>query len=31
VWGYPDPFEETADIKDYVAFYQDRFDWSDGE
>jgi uncharacterized protein (DUF427 family) len=26
VWGYPDPFEEVAEIKDFVAFYWDRVD-----
>ena len=26
VWGYPDPFEEVAVIKDFVAFYWDRVD-----
>jgi uncharacterized protein (DUF427 family) len=26
VWGYPDPFEEVAEIKDSVAFYWDRVD-----
>jgi uncharacterized protein (DUF427 family) len=26
VWGYPEPFEEVAAIKDYVAFYWDRVD-----
>ncbi len=24
VWGYPDPFEEVAQIRDFVAFYWDR-------
>ncbi|MBW2391279.1 MAG: DUF427 domain-containing protein [Deltaproteobacteria bacterium] len=32
VWGYEDPFEEVAGLKDYVSFYQDRFVLSsDGE
>ncbi|MDA1098474.1 MAG: DUF427 domain-containing protein [Proteobacteria bacterium] len=26
VWGYPNPYPETAEIKDYVAFYWDRMD-----
>jgi uncharacterized protein (DUF427 family) len=26
VWGYPEPFEEVAAIKDFVAFYWDRVD-----
>jgi uncharacterized protein (DUF427 family) len=26
VWGYPDPFEEVAAIKDFVALYWDRVD-----
>ena len=26
VWGYPDPFEEVAEIGDFVAFYWDRVD-----
>jgi uncharacterized protein (DUF427 family) len=26
VWGYPDPFEEAAEIRDFVAFYWDRVD-----
>ena len=26
VWGYPEPYEEVAAIKDYVAFYWDRVD-----
>ncbi|MBV8889192.1 MAG: DUF427 domain-containing protein [Alphaproteobacteria bacterium] len=25
-WSYPEPFEEVAAIKDYVAFYWDRVD-----
>ena len=24
VWGYDDPFEQVADLADYVAFYGDR-------
>ncbi len=27
VWSYEDPFEEVAGLKDYVAFYGDRFEW----
>jgi uncharacterized protein (DUF427 family) len=26
VWSYPEPFEDVAAIKDYVAFYWDRVD-----
>lgn len=26
VWGYPEPFDEVAAVKDYVAFYWDRVD-----
>jgi uncharacterized protein (DUF427 family) len=26
VWGYPEPFDEVAAIKDYVAFYWNRVD-----
>jgi uncharacterized protein (DUF427 family) len=26
VWGYPDPFDEVAAIKDFVAFYWNRVD-----
>jgi uncharacterized protein (DUF427 family) len=26
VWTYENPFEEMAQIKDYVAFYRDRVD-----
>ena len=26
VWGYPDPYDEVARIKDFVAFYWDRVD-----
>lgn len=26
VWGYPQPFDEVAAIKDFVAFYWDRVD-----
>jgi uncharacterized protein (DUF427 family) len=25
-WSYEDPFEEVAGLKDYVAFYPDRFE-----
>jgi uncharacterized protein (DUF427 family) len=25
IWGYEDPFEEVAGLRDYVAFYGDRF------
>ncbi len=28
VWSYEDPFDEVAGLKDYVAFYADRVDWS---
>ena len=32
VWTYRDPFDEVADLKNYVSFYQDRFVLSsDGE
>ena len=24
VWSYPDPFEQVAGLKDYLAFYTDR-------
>lgn len=27
VWGYDDPFEEVAALKDYVSFYADRVEW----
>ena len=27
VWGYSDPFDEVAALKDYVSFYPDRVDW----
>jgi uncharacterized protein (DUF427 family) len=26
VWSYPDPFDEVAAVKDYLAFYWDRVD-----
>ena len=26
VWGYTDPYDEVADIKDYMAFYWDAMD-----
>lgn len=26
VWSYEDPFDQVAQIKDYLAFYQDRVD-----
>lgn len=26
VWGYPDPYDEVAAIRDFVAFYWDRVD-----
>jgi uncharacterized protein (DUF427 family) len=26
VWGYPEPYDEVAAIKDFVAFYWDRVD-----
>ena len=25
-WSYPEPYDEVAAIRDYVAFYQDRVD-----
>lgn len=28
VWGYDDPFDEVAGLEGYVAFYEDRFDWT---
>ena len=28
VWSYEDPFDQVAGIKDYVAFYADRVEWS---
>ena len=31
VWGYEDPFEEVAGLKDYVSFYSYRFSSSGGE
>jgi uncharacterized protein (DUF427 family) len=32
VWSYPMPYPETAEIKDFVAFYWDRMDhWYAGE
>ena len=27
VWSYEDPFDQTAGLKDYVAFYEDRVEW----
>ena len=30
VWGYEDPFEEVAALKDYVSFYTDRVSWQRG-
>ena len=30
VWGYDDPFEEVAALKDYVSFYVDRVEWQRG-
>jgi uncharacterized protein (DUF427 family) len=29
VWSYEDPFDEVAGLKDYLAFYADRVEWSD--
>ena len=26
-WGYEDPFDEVASLKDYVSFYPDRVEW----
>ena len=26
LWGYPDPYSDAPDIKDYVAFYWDKLD-----
>ena len=26
VWGYPDPYDEVPELKDFVAFYWDRID-----
>ena len=26
VWGYPNPYDEVAAIRDFVAFYWDRVD-----
>lgn len=33
VWGYPEPFDEVAAIRDYVAFYWNRVDswWEEDE
>lgn len=33
MWSYETPFDECAQIKDYVAFYRDRLDnwYEDGE
>lgn len=28
VWSYEDPFDEVAGLKDLLAFYADRVDWS---
>lgn len=30
VWGYEDPYDEVAGLKDHVAFYADRVDIQDG-
>jgi uncharacterized protein (DUF427 family) len=30
VWGYPDPFDEVAGLKDYVSFYTDRLTQQEG-
>jgi uncharacterized protein (DUF427 family) len=27
VWSYEDPFDEVANLKDYVSFYPDRVEW----
>jgi len=27
VWGYENPFDEVAALKDYVSFYTDRVEW----
>jgi uncharacterized protein (DUF427 family) len=31
VWSYEDPFPEVAGLKDYVAFYADRFEFDRDE
>ncbi|MFT5442318.1 MAG: hypothetical protein ACI8W3_001360 [Myxococcota bacterium] len=31
VWGYEDPYDEVAGLRDYVSFYQDRFEWGEGQ
>jgi uncharacterized protein (DUF427 family) len=31
VWSYEDPFPEVAGLKDYVAFYADRFEFERDE
>jgi len=30
VWSYEDPFDEVAGLKDHLAFYADRVEWSRG-
>ena len=30
IWSYEDPFPEVAGLKDYVAFYPDRFEIATG-
>lgn len=30
VWGYEDPFEQVAGLAEYVSFYRDRFEISEG-
>jgi uncharacterized protein (DUF427 family) len=27
VWSYEDPFDEVANLKDYVSFYPNRVEW----
>lgn len=28
VWSYEDPFDQVAGLKDHLAFYADRVEWS---
>ena len=28
IWGYVEPFEEVSGLAGYVAFYEDRVEWS---